>query len=392
MRPESERAIRDGHPWLYSGAVLRAEGPGDAVLAEIRTVRGECLGVGFHSPRSQIRVRLLARGAAPIGPEFFRQRLGRALELRADLVGPDTDGYRLLNAEGDGIPGWTVDRFGRVLVSQITTRGAQVFRGELHRALEHFFPDFALVVRTGSRFGDPEGLTPGTEVARGVVEGPVEFREHGLVCEADPLQGQKTGWYCDQRENRQLAARLAAGRKVLDLFAHAGGFGLAALRHGAERVTLVESSRRLLGVAERLCRRNGLEPTRLETVERDVFKDLRERRERYDIVVCDPPPLARRQADLPRATRAYKDVFRLALGRIEPGGYLFAFSCSGAVDRKLFRQVLFSAAAEAGVRAQLLRELGPGPDHPVDLAHPEGEYLKGALLRVVAAASGSELV
>ncbi len=302
------------------------------------------------------------------------------MALRREWIGPDTDGYRVVNAEGDGLPGWTVDRFGAVLVSQITVRTVFHLEAILHAVLAEQFPASSIVLRLGGRFREAEELERRVEMVQGSVPGPVEFHENGLICEADPWGGQKTGWYCDQRENRRLVRELAAGRRVLDLFAHAGGFGLNALSGGAAQVTWVETSGRLLATAQRLAERNGFDPARIEACQRDVFEDLRQRRERYGLVVCDPPPLARRREEVERASRAYKDLFRLALQRLELGGYLLAFSCSGAVDRRLFRQILFAAAAEAGVRVQLLRELGAGPDHPIDLAHPEGEYLKGALL------------
>ena len=212
--------------------------------------------------------------------------------------------------------------------------------------------------------------------------GEIWFQENGLRFCAEVEGGQKTGFYCDQRENRARVEAFAGGVSVLDLFAHSGGFSLYALRGGARRVVLVESARRLLATAQRQIEANSLDPGRAEAVEADVFADLRERREQFGIVVCDPPPLARRRADLGRAARAYKDLNRLALARVEPGGFLMTFSCSGAVDRKLFRQILFAAAAEAGVRLQLLAPLAAAPDHPVSVAHLEGEYLKGWFARV----------
>jgi 23S rRNA (cytosine1962-C5)-methyltransferase len=342
--------------------------------------RGEWLAQGFYSPGSHIAVRVVSRDRKPLDFRLFQERLAQAVALRGKWIPADTDGYRVVNAEGDGLPGWTVDRYGSVLVSQITVRTAFCLRDDLHRALLELFPAFSLVQRVGGRFGEAEELESSVGVVSGSVPERVEFRENGLICEADPLAGQKTGWYCDQRENRRLVRQLAPGRRVLDLFAHTGGFSLNALQGGARRVTLVESSRRLLETARRLVERNGFEADRMEVCEKDVFEDLRERGDRYELIVCDPPPFARRRADLERASRAYKDVFRLALRRLEPGGYFLAFSCSGAVDRQRFRAILSAAASEAGVRVQLLRELGAGPDHPVDLAHPEGEYLKGALL------------
>ncbi len=196
---------------------------------------------------------------------------------------------------------------------------------------------------------------------------------------ADLEAGQKTGFYCDQRENRRLVERYAAGRSVLDLFAHSGAVGLYALRGGATRVVHVESSARLLERGRRHYEANGVAADRAEWVKANVFEDLRERQERYGLVVCDPPPLVRKRDDLNAAARAYKDLNRLALQRLAPGGLFLTFTCSGAVDAKLFRQILFAAAVEAGVRLSLLAPLGAAPDHPVAVTHPQGEYLKGWL-------------
>ncbi len=381
LGPGRERALEDGHPWLFSGAVASAEGPADAPLAAVETAAGEPLGLAFHSARSRIRARLLGAGVARVDLDFFRARLARALELRRTVVRADTDGYRVVNAEGDGLPGWTVDRFGSVLVSQITVAGLDRLRDLAYAALAEAFPGSVILHLGDLAARREEGLALDNLAIAGEVPAESLFRENGLVVAAEIGSGQKTGWYCDQRENRALGARLAAGRSVLDLFAHAGGFSLAALAAGARRATLVESAGRLLATAGRLVELNGLDPGAVERVEADVFADLRERRDRYGVVVCDPPPLARRRDAVDAAARAYKDLLRLALARLEPDGYLLAFSCSGAVDAKLFRQILFAATAEAGVRLQLLAPLAAAPDHPIDVAHLQGEYLKGWLAR-----------
>jgi 23S rRNA (cytosine1962-C5)-methyltransferase len=214
------------------------------------------------------------------------------------------------------------------------------------------------------------------------VPAEASFTESGLAFTAELAGGQKTGFYCDQRDNRRLAESLAGGRSVLDLFAHAGAFGVYAMRGGAARVTHVESSPRLRERGLRCYESNGLDADRVEWVRANVFEDLRERTETYGLVICDPPPLVRKRPDLDSAARAYKDLNRLALQRVAPGGFLLTFSCSGAVDTKLFRQIFFAAAVEAGVRVALLRPLAAAPDHPVAVTHPQGEYLKGWLASV----------
>ena len=379
LAPGREKALRQGHPWLFSGAIASEEGPPEAALAEVESARGEGLGVGLYSRASQIRVRMLAPPGAAVDRSFFRGRLEAARELRRRLVGPDTTGYRLVNAEGDALPGWTVDRYGDLLVSQITVAGLEHLRAEAYGALRDLEPQSAVLHLGRLPARRLEGLPEADEVVAGEVPARVRFRELGLELEADPRGGQKTGFYCDQRENRALAGALARGRRVLDLFAHGGAFALHALRGGAEAVTCVESAPHLEETARAAVARNGLAGERLEWVRADVFEELRRRRERYGLVVCDPPPLAPRRTAVGPAARAYKDLNRLALQRLEPGGLLLTFSCSGAIDARLFRQILFAAAVDAGVRVALLRPLAAAADHPVALAHPQGEYLKGWL-------------
>lgn len=344
---------------------------------------GRPLGLGFHSPRSQIRVRMLGAGVGAADRSFFAARIAEALALREAVLPPETTGYRLLNAEGDGVPGWTVDRFGGVLVSQITAAGLEAVRGEAYAALSEAIPGVGILQSNDVPVRRAEGLShEGEEVISGSPPALARFTESGLAFTAELSGGQKTGFYCDQRENRRRVEPLAGGRTVLDLFAHTGAFGLYALRGGASRVVLVESSARLIDRGREHVLENGFKDGRDEWVKANVFEDLRQRQETYGLVVCDPPPLVRKRPDLDAAARAYKDLNRLALSRVEPGGFLFTFSCSGAVDAKLFRQIFFAAAVEARVRVDLLEPLAAAPDHPVAITHPQGEYLKGWLARV----------
>ncbi len=383
LLPGRDKAVREGHPWVFSGAVARVVGPRDAAVARVFDAGGRPLGVGWFSPRSQIRVRLLQAAAGVALPDqaLFAARLDEAARLRRTVVPGDTSGYRLLNAEGDGLPGWTVDRFGATLVSQITVAGLEAMRDDAYAALAALAPDCAIVQLDDLPARRAEGLpvAKGRREVRGAAPDEAAFQESGLRFVADLTAGQKTGFYCDQRDNRRRVERLAAGRSVLDLFAHSGAFGLYALRGGARRVTHVESAARAIEHGRRHYADNGLADAPVEWVRANVWEDLRQREDLYDMVVCDPPPLARQRGSLDAAARAYKDVNRLAFARLAAGGLLFTFSCSGAVDAKLFRQVLFAAAVEAGVRVALLEQLGAAPDHPIAITHPQGEYLKGWL-------------
>lgn len=380
--PGREGPVRDGHPWVFSGAVASVEGSGAAGPARVVGADGRALGSGLFSPASQIRVRMMTSGAVaerPIDRGLFAERLAAAMRLRETVVGPETTGYRVVNAEGDGLPGWTVDRFGDALVSQVTSAGLEAVRAEAYAALAAAFPGSAIVQSNDVAGRRTEGLAAGGEEAvAGEAPREARFTESGLVFTAEIAGGQKTGFYCDQRDNRRLAERLAGGRTVLDLFAHGGAFGLYALRGGAARVVHVESSPRLVERGQALYPLNPELPAeRALWVRANVFEDLRRREERSGLVICDPPPLARRRGEVDRAARAYKDLNRLAFSRVESGGHLLTFSCSGAIDAKLFRQVLFAAAVEAGVRVRLLAPLAAAPDHPVAITHPQGEYLKG---------------
>jgi 23S rRNA (cytosine1962-C5)-methyltransferase len=363
--------------------VAREEGPEDAPLARVFDSDGRRLGLGFHSAGSQIRVRMLGAQVEHADRAFFAHRIAEAIDLRRDLLPPETTGYRLLNAEGDGVPGWTVDRFGDVLVSQITAAGLEELRDDAYDALIAAFPGVSILQVNDLPVRAAEGLSEeADEVVAGDPPAEAPFLESGLRFTADLAGGQKTGFYCDQRENRRRAGRLAGDREVLDLFAHSGAFGLYALQGGARRVVMVESAPRLIERGRRHVEENGFAAERTEWVRANVFEDLRQREERYGLVVCDPPPLVRKRHDLDAAARAYKDLNRLSLSRVEPGGYLLTFTCSGAMDAKLFRQVLFAASVEARVRVDLLEPLAAAPDHPVAITHPQGEYLKGWLARV----------
>jgi 23S rRNA (cytosine1962-C5)-methyltransferase len=382
-----EASARRRHPWLFSGSLARgAPVPGGAV--EVRDADGRFVGRGFASPSSPIAARVWTFTDRPLDAELVAGRLDAAVRLRTVVVPPDTDGYRLVNAEGDFLPGLVVDRYGGVLSVQATTEGTERARDLWLPALAARFPGATIVQRNDLSSRKGEGLPLEDEVLLGgPVPGRATFREHGLSFVAELAGGQKTGFFLDQRENRHLVRGLAAGRRVLNLFSYSGAFGVAALAGGATRVVHVDVSRPALDLARENHRANGqgvdAPGAPAETVCADVFEDLRARTaagETWDLIVTDPPAFAKRRGDVDGACRGYKDVNRLAFKLLAPGGFLLACSCSGPVDADLFQKVLFSAALDAGCEARLLEKRGAGPDHPVSIDCPEGEYLKAFLL------------
>lgn len=383
LRYGRETATRRRHPWLFAGAVERETGDEADGLVEVRDRSGAFLGRGFASPRSPIGVRLWTFDDRPLDAGLVDERLRAAASLRALAIPPDTDGYRLVHAEGDDLPGLIVDRYGDVLVVQATTEGTDRTRWLWLPALQRIAPAAAILQRNDLASRKGEGLRLEDEALVGAPPPRAPFRERGLAFEADLAGGQKTGFFLDQRENRHLVRTLAAGRRVLNVFSYTGAFGVAALAGGATRVAHVDVSAPALDQARAGHVRNGQDLARVETVLADAFEDLRRRveaGETWDFVVTDPPAFAKRKTDVERACRGYKDVNRLALKLLAPGGLLLACSCSGPVDPDLFQKVLFGAALDAGVSARIVERRGAGPDHPVSLFAPESEYLKAFLV------------
>ena len=382
LKPGRDAATRRRHPWLFAGAVARDRGSGADGLVEARAADGGFLARGFASPRSPLVARWWTFSDEPVDEALARRRVDDALALRAAVLPPETDGYRVVNAEGDFLPGLVVDRYADVLCVQATTEGTERARPLWLPALRARFPGATILQRNDIASRAAEGLRTEDEVLAGAAPASrVPFRERGLLFQADLATGQKTGFFLDQRENRDLVRRHAAGRRVLNLFSYTGAFGVAALAGGAAAVTHVDVSAAALELAREHHRANGQEAA--TCVAADVFDDLRARataREAWDLIVTDPPAFAKRRGDVERACRGYKDVNRLAFKLLAPGGLLLACSCSGPVDADLFQKVLFASALDADVPARILEKRGAGPDHPVSVDCPEGEYLKAFLL------------
>lgn len=391
LKPGRERSVLRRHPWVFSGAVARVEGsPGPGQTVEVAASDATVLGLGAYSPRSRITVRMWTFDPGEeVGATFFRSRIERALATREPVPPEDEPaGRRLVHAESDGLPGVVVDRYGEHLVCQLLSAGAERWRTELVASLEELLRPTGIFERSDAPVREKEGLGPATGPLAGR-EPPerIESREGPCRFLVDVRTGHKTGLYLDQRENRRTVAAHAAGARVLDAFAHAGGFGLACLAGGASALTAVESSGRLLEALRANLAASGLGDIagRVETVEGNAFSELRRFRAEgrtFDLVVLDPPKFAETRSRIEAASRGYKDVNLLACQLLAPGGHLATFSCSGALEESLFRKIVAGAALDAGRDARILRRFAQPPDHPVSLAFPEGAYLKGLLCRV----------
>ena len=382
-----EKSVKRRHPWIFSGAIERVAGkpaPGDSV--EVRDGSGKPLAIAAFSPKSQIRARVWSFDASEdIDASFFRSRVARALALRAGLdAARHSNAQRLVHGESDGLPGLVVDRYADVLVAQFLAAGVERWRDALLDCLMELSGCEAIYERSDADVRKLEGLLPRAGFARGnrnATRCPIA--EYGLNFRVDVEQGQKTGFFLDQRENRQRIRALAAGREVLDAFSYTGGFAIAALAGGARRVTAVESSAAALEVARENLSANPLDASRVELMQADVFsklRELRDRNARFDLVILDPPKFAPTAAQARNAARAYKDINLLAFKLLAPGGLLATFSCSGGIPAQLFQSIVAGAALDAGAEAKILERFSAAADHPVALEFPEGDYLKGLLL------------
>jgi len=386
LKAGREKSLRRRHPWLFSGAVERVSGSpqaGDTV--DVRSSSGQVVARAAYSPASQIRARAWTFDPAEeVDAAFFRNRVLRALAVREALpAAKHSNALRLIHAESDGLPGLVVDRYADVLVAQFLAAGVERWRDPILDALAELTGCEAIYERSDAETRKLEGLEPRAGFVRGNRKASrCPIIEYGLNFRVDVEQGQKTGFFLDQRENRQRVRALAAGREVLDGFCYTGGFAIAALAGGAKRVTALESSSAALDVARENLAANPLDASTIEFVQADVFKHLRLLRDKgakYGLIVLDPPKLAPTAAHVKNAARAYKDINLLAFKLLAPGGLLATFSCSGGVSAELFQSIVAGAALDAGADAKIIERFSAAPDHPVALEFPEGDYLKGLL-------------
>ena len=396
---KAERALRGGHPWVFGEEVTALEGaPENGGIVDVRSRKGRWLGAGFYNEVSKIRVRLLSRNPNDRFDEnFWARRLRYALEYRRAVMGADFfSDCRLVFGEADQLPGLTVDRFGDILVTQTLCLGLERRKALLFPLLARLLgemdaPVRAVYERNDVAIREKEGLeqgkgffaAPGLETG---LDGHVTITENGVVYDVDYIDGQKTGFFLDQKYNRQAAARLAKGRRVLDCFTHTGSFALNAAKGGAAHVTAVDISADAIALARANCARNGLEE-RMDFVTADVFQLLTrmaaERRRDYDFIILDPPAFTKSSTTVKNAFRGYKEINLKAMRLLPRGGYLATCSCSHFMTEPLFRRMLHDAAADAAVSLRQIEARQQSPDHPILWGVPETSYLKFYLFQVV---------
>ena len=377
LKPGKERVVANRHPWIFGGAIGRESGPDDAAIADLVDVRGARLASGFHSLHSQIRLRALTFGDELLTADVIGARIDAAIARRASIRSDATNAVRLVHAEGDELSGLVVDLYNDVVVVEIANAGLDRLRPLVVDALRERIAPRVIYFKNDIPARKLEQLPTEAE-SLGDGDATATVLENGLRFRVDPPSGQKTGFFLDQRDNRALARTLAAGRRVLNLFAYSGAFGVYAAAGGAAHVDNVDISAKAIEVARTNYELNGVQAA--FTVA-DAFTFVRQTRERWDLIVCDPPAFARSHNDVDRAARGYKDVNLYAMRLLNPGGMLMTFSCSGHMSSDLFQKILFSAALDTGTRASFVRRLTAAPDHPVSLYAPEGEYLKGMLIQ-----------
>jgi 23S rRNA (cytosine1962-C5)-methyltransferase len=385
LHPKKDRSVRLFHPWLFSRAVASVVGdPSEGDIVEVYSNENEYLGTG-HFHNGTIKVRVFSFSRTDAGGDFWLNKIKIAFGRR-ERIGlinnTSTNIYRLVHAEGDGLPGLIIDIYGAVAVIQCHTPGMNSIKNLIADALKKIYGRQLEAIYDKS--GDTMSRHTGTVVSDGFLFGNVEeakVYENDIAFYVNWIEGQKTGFFIDQRENRQLLSKYSQGKTVLNTFAYSGGFSLYALKGGATRVDSVDSSKKAALLAERNAALNDA-ADRHNYFSSDAFDFLKSSSEKYDIVILDPPAFAKHLSAVDKATVGYRNLNKDGIKRISPGGLLFTFSCSQAIDAELFRKIVFQAAAETRRNVNVIYRLSQGPDHPVSLYHPEGEYLKGLVLMI----------
>lgn len=384
LKPGKEKSVLQRHPWIFSGAIDSVAGapqPGETV--EVCSSKGDRLGWAAFSPSSSIRARVWSFDPDEvINADFFKRKIEAAVKIRKLLnIEQETNAYRLIHGEADGIPGLIVDYYPDTAVIQVLSTGAEYWRDVIIEQVQQVTGSKYIVERSDVEVRQLEGLP----IREGLVRGDglplhLHIEENGIRYRVDVLGGQKTGFYLDQRQNRKQVMALARDREVLNAFCYTGGFTLAALAGGAKSVLSIDSSAPALSLGAENLALNGFNPDKNRWLEGNVFQELRQLRDRnqkFDLIILDPPKFAPTAAQTAKASRAYKDINLLGFKLLRKGGILVTFSCSGGVSRELFQKIVADAALDAGVDARIVQVLSQSNDHPIALNFPESAYLKG---------------
>lgn len=389
LKKGKEKAVKQLHPWVFSGAIDQMNGkPGNGDIVMVNDSNNNFLAYGFFNGQSRVAVRLLEWNAeTEINENWWRKKIRKAVRYREGIYTEETNTYRLIFSEADYLPGLIVDRYADFLSVQILTSGMERIKDILLNELQALLEPKGIFDRSDASARAHEGMEASSG---GILSGaePPEFvnvKENGISYHVNIAEGQKSGFYCDQRDNRSLVSEYAKDKRVLDCFSYSGGFSLNAFSEGAKEVFSVDSSALALETLKRNIEINGFNHIPHRLIQSDVNKQLRifrEENEKFDLIILDPPKYAPSRSALTKASRAYKDLNRLAMLLLEEGGLLATFSCSGAVDLSLFKQIIAWAALDAGKEVQFIHQFAQPADHPVRASFPEGEYLKGLLCRV----------
>ena len=389
LKKGKEKAVLHRHPWVFSGAIERVKGkPANGDIVRLVDAKGEFMAFGFYNDQSRVALRLLEWDEnIAVDEQWFRNKVAVAVAGRSDiLVDGVTNTCRLVFSESDYLPGLIVDKYAGHLAVQVLTSGIQNILPVIIDELKHLLKPESIFDKSDASSRGHEGLETQNIVLAGIHPPErVEVIENGIIYNINIAEGQKSGFYCDQRDNRKILASYTKGKKVLDCFCYTGGFTLNSLQNGAASVTAVDSSVLAIETLKENVLLNNFDSSKVTTIPSDVNKQLRkfkEDGELFDIVVLDPPKYAPSRSALDKASRAYKDLNRLGMLLLNKGGLLATYSCSGAMNMETFKQVMAWAALDAGKQVQFINQFCQPEDHPVRSSFPEGEYLKGLLCRV----------
>jgi 23S rRNA (cytosine1962-C5)-methyltransferase len=380
-----EENILRGMPWIYASDIIDSSEllmiPSGSVVT-IENHKGQYIGVGYYNAKSQIACRVLSLERETINVDFFLRRFEKALALRQRSI--DVPYYRFIHSESDGLPGLLIDRFDEVLVVQVGTAGMEYLQPLWVEALERHVKPRAIILRNDTASRLLEGLNREVKTVKGEVSELAQVQENGCIYLADLLHGQKTGWFFDQRDNRKMIAELSKDKTVIDVYSHSGGFGVLAAKHGGAKVTMVDSSKLALGLAQQAVLRNGI-TTPCEYIQGDAFEvmeRLRKESKIFDIVLADPPAFVKTKKDIAAGLKGYEKVARMAAALVKPGGLLFVASCSHHAGRSAFNKAVISGVNKCGFECEILEQTSASADHPRHGTLPQSEYLKGLLLKL----------